>query len=383
MAKFLEKLLMFAVREPEKSGGLVLKIIIGVVAFLLIIAICALESIATLADGGRLINEFFNIEEEDIFVNINDTYNKYQADVQSTMNTREQEIIKQNTKVVETTETAVNGGDLVVEKEVCTVTVSKEVAKINAAYALAYINYKHSVKDGEKYKYDEDEILTFFETISSIKEEVDGSHYSLYTVIMTPEDVAKEFFEGDTERKSYVESYNIYLSFLDYMDTSVTETDGGEGTGEHYTYLQEDEITGILEKIQDDTGRQIVEFALSKLGSPYSQEKRHDGVHFDCSSLCYYAYKNAGFDITYEGMTTAAALCNYCDVNNQAIAYTELQPGDLIFYSFKKNGRYKDITHVGIYAGDGKIIDASSSKGYVVYRNVYSEASIVSCGRPR
>ena len=41
-----------------------------------------------------------------------------------------------------------------------------------------------------------------------------------------------------------------------------------------------------------------------------------------------------------------------------------------------------DITHVGIYAGDGMVIDASSSRGMVVYRPIFGESSIVVCGRP-
>ena len=41
-----------------------------------------------------------------------------------------------------------------------------------------------------------------------------------------------------------------------------------------------------------------------------------------------------------------------------------------------------NISHVGIYAGDGKIIDASLSKKKVVYRPIYSTGNIVLCGRP-
>ena len=57
--------------------------------------------------------------------------------------------------------------------------------------------------------------------------------------------------------------------------------------------------------------------------------------------------------------------------------------GDLIFWSFKENGRYKNITHVGIYAGNGMVIDSSSSRGMVVYRELFGRGSIVTIGRPR
>ena len=45
--------------------------------------------------------------------------------------------------------------------------------------------------------------------------------------------------------------------------------------------------------------------------------------------------------------------------------------GDLIFWGYEPNGRFMDIAHVGIYAGEGKVIDGSSSRLQVVYRNLF------------
>ena len=72
----------------------------------------------------------------------------------------------------------------------------------------------------------------------------------------------------------------------------------------------------------------------------------------------------------------------YIAENNLAVAYESLAPGDLIFYSFGVNKRYLNIGHVAIYAGDGYVVDASSSKKKVVYRPIYSTGNIVLCGRP-
>lgn len=81
---------------------------------------------------------------------------------------------------------------------------------------------------------------------------------------------------------------------------------------------------------------------------------------------------------------TAAAIANYCSVRGQTVSYEQLQPGDLIFYCCKPgNGRFMGIDHVAMYAGNGMIVDASASKGYVVYRNVFWRDRIVLCGRPR
>lgn len=63
----------------------------------------------------------------------------------------------------------------------------------------------------------------------------------------------------------------------------------------------------------------------------------------------------------------------------------ELKVGDIMFYSTGYNNRYKNITHVAIYAGNDMMVDASSGKGVVVYRSVYSGLNpkrIVSICRP-
>ncbi|QTH40269.1 C40 family peptidase [Cohnella sp. LGH] len=59
--------------------------------------------------------------------------------------------------------------------------------------------------------------------------------------------------------------------------------------------------------------------------------------------------------------------------NGLTLTADELTVGDLIFWSYEQNRRFMNITHVGIYAGNGKIIDASSSRGQVVYRNDWAE----------
>lgn len=130
------------------------------------------------------------------------------------------------------------------------------------------------------------------------------------------------------------------------------------------------------------TGVDAVDIALTKLGTPYSQVLRNEEGYFDCSSFTHYVYEKCGINLSYEGSDTAASQGRYIVENNLAISYDMLSPGDLVFYSFEVNNRYMNISHVGIYAGDGKIIDASLSKKKVVYRPIYSTSNIVLCGRP-
>ena len=54
----------------------------------------------------------------------------------------------------------------------------------------------------------------------------------------------------------------------------------------------------------------------------------------------------------------------------------------MIFYSFTSNGRYKNISHVAVYVGDGKVVEALNENSGVVYRDVASVGKIVVIGRP-
>ena len=66
----------------------------------------------------------------------------------------------------------------------------------------------------------------------------------------------------------------------------------------------------------------------------------------------------------------------------KTVSYDEMQPGDLIFYSFTNNGRYKNISHVAVYVGNGKVVEALNERVGVVYRDVASVGKIVVIGRP-
>ncbi|MGL5254234.1 MAG: C40 family peptidase [Brevinema sp.] len=127
-----------------------------------------------------------------------------------------------------------------------------------------------------------------------------------------------------------------------------------------------------------ENGNRAVSAALQRLGHPYSQKLRGKGNYTDCSYLTMWSYRQTGIHIP----GTAAEQARYCVDNKRTIAKENLQPGDLVFWSHKPNGRYLNITHVGIYAGEGKVIDASSSKGMVVYRNLFDADKQVLYGRP-
>jgi len=89
-------------------------------------------------------------------------------------------------------------------------------------------------------------------------------------------------------------------------------------------------------------GAQALQYALSRRGDPYVWGAAGPGA-FDCSGLVVWAYAQVGISLPhYTG-----------DQWNMGVhvSRADLQPGDLVFF-------YADIGHVGIYLGNGLMVDA-------------------------
>jgi cell wall-associated NlpC family hydrolase len=92
----------------------------------------------------------------------------------------------------------------------------------------------------------------------------------------------------------------------------------------------------------------VVGMAKKELGKPYSYGGNGPSA-FDCSGLTTYVYKNAA-DKTLP-RTAQAQYNTYAHVSS-----SNLKQGDLAFFG----GSTSSISHVGIYVGDGKMIDAQN-----------------------
>ena len=118
--------------------------------------------------------------------------------------------------------------------------------------------------------------------------------------------------------------------------------------------------------------------ALEKVGCKYSQPLRDKDGYYDCSSLVTRVAAEVGISI--QG-GTAAGICKNLTNAGRLVSMSDLQQGDLIFYSREVNGRYLNITHVAIYIGNGQIIHARGVK-YGVCVSLLSAKDVVSICRP-
>lgn len=95
--------------------------------------------------------------------------------------------------------------------------------------------------------------------------------------------------------------------------------------------------------------QRLLEVAKAQLGKPYVLGAKGPGK-FDCSGFVYYALNRSGYKIKY--MTSAGwRKSKYKRIESM----NDLQPGDICTF----------VGHVGIYLGNGRMIDASSSQGKI------------------
>jgi len=95
---------------------------------------------------------------------------------------------------------------------------------------------------------------------------------------------------------------------------------------------------------------------------------------FDCSGLVYASYKAAGLDWPNWDRLNSALYAGY----TKHVGLNELQPGDLLFYSYK--GTISTIHHITIYAGGGMMWEANSKGRGLLYSNIYSVKGLMPFG---
>jgi cell wall-associated NlpC family hydrolase len=97
----------------------------------------------------------------------------------------------------------------------------------------------------------------------------------------------------------------------------------------------------------------VVDLAAQMIGRPYVWGAEGPNA-FDCSGLTQYVYQEVGINLPRRAINQST----FGDP-----AGRRLQRGDLLFFS--NDSRQSLVTHVGLYEGDGVMIDASKRHGRV------------------
>jgi cell wall-associated NlpC family hydrolase len=102
----------------------------------------------------------------------------------------------------------------------------------------------------------------------------------------------------------------------------------------------------------------VMSLALTHLHAPYRRGgSLQTGRGTDCSGFVRHVYQNINIDLPH----SSAQQARLGKVAAHRMDFSKLEVGDLLFFS-----RARSIDHVGIYAGEGKMIHASSRRRGVI-----------------
>jgi len=110
----------------------------------------------------------------------------------------------------------------------------------------------------------------------------------------------------------------------------------------------------------DSLGEQALRLALTRIGDPYVWGGSGPG-DFDCSGLVMWAYAQVGISLDH----FTGDQWN----EGEHISRSQLQPGDLVFF-------FADISHVGLYVGNGMMLDAPTFGQDVQIQPVFWDAYV-------
>lgn len=152
-------------------------------------------------------------------------------------------------------------------------------------------------------------------------------------------------------------------------------------SGDWYKILLSDGRTGWVNRayLRLESSRQqkvntVIAATKALLGTPYvwGGESPQEGG-FDCSGLTQYVFKKVGYNLNRLSSDQAK--------QGSYVSRANLQPGDLVFYSFEGTS---NINHVGIYIGGGKMIHSPKTGDVVKTTDIttsYWETRLVTARR--
>ena len=109
----------------------------------------------------------------------------------------------------------------------------------------------------------------------------------------------------------------------------------------------------------------VISVATAQIGKQYVTGDEGPNT-FDCSGLVYYCLKTNGVNVGRRSSASYAENSAWRKIESM----NDVKKGDLLFF---RSDSSSQVSHVAIYIGGGKMIDASSSNGKVVRRSATSD----------
>ncbi len=116
-------------------------------------------------------------------------------------------------------------------------------------------------------------------------------------------------------------------------------------------------------RASEDVRPRVVELARSQVGTAYLWGGIRPGAGFDCSGLTSWAWREVGVTLPRTAQRQYEA--------TRRIRAEEMAPGDLIFFARTDPMNSDLVTHVGLWAGEGRMVHGGSTRSGVREETVY------------
>jgi peptidoglycan DL-endopeptidase CwlO len=177
---------------------------------------------------------------------------------------------------------------------------------------------------------------------ASIMSHLQASNGAVVATLQTAQAAASRAQEAARQQAAQV------ASLARQINAKRAEIQGKVNIIESAAYKQALVIAGrtgrfpITAPVGDSLGARALRYALSRQGDPYVWGAAGP-ASFDCSGLVLWSYAQLGIQLPhYTGLQWNSGV---------HISRSQLEPGDLVFF-------YSDLSHVGMYVGNGLMVDA-------------------------
>ena len=188
-------------------------------------------------------------------------------------------------------------------------------------------------------------------------------HITIVISTSTAEDKINSFNFPDDKKKNVLDSLSV-----------LSQTEGLGGDNDDIESLDSGTSGNPGEAYDDPQAKKIFTEAEKYLGYKYVWGGSTPKTSFDCSGFVCWVFTHSGVRNTPR--TSAQGLYDECTPISQANA----KPGDLIFFT-KTYPTSNTVTHVGIYAGNDRMIHCGDPIHYTTLNKTYWKEHFYSFGR--
>ncbi len=156
----------------------------------------------------------------------------------------------------------------------------------------------------------------------------------------------------------------VLKSYVSSKKTETTSRSSIDRTSsvENKTQDQAKEENKSTTSSSSNKGQEVANYVKQFIGYRYVYGGSTPKGGFDCSGLTMYVYKQFGVSLSHSATAQSK--------QGTKVSKSDLQPGDLVFFSNYKTG--KGIGHVGIYIGNNQFVHASTEKTGVITSSITS-----------